>query len=74
MQEGELGGKYGLSRGDCAYINIQAVRGLYASAKDAILKKAVRFRNSWIEFDTNEDYEAAMKWEETGMLDKFIRL
>ncbi len=31
---GELGGKYGLSREDCAYINIQAVRGLYASAKD----------------------------------------
>lgn len=31
---GELGGKYGLSRDDCAYINIQAVRGLYASAKD----------------------------------------
>lgn len=31
---GELGGMYGLSREDCAYINIQEVRGLYASAKD----------------------------------------
>lgn len=36
--------------------------------------KAVKFRNGWIEFDTNEDYETALKWEETGMLDKFIRL
>lgn len=31
---GQLGEKYGLSREDCAYINIQAVRGLYASAGD----------------------------------------
>lgn len=31
---GELGAKYGLSREECAYINIQVVRGLYASAKD----------------------------------------
>lgn len=31
---GELGEKYGLAREDCAYVNIQAVRGLYASAKD----------------------------------------
>lgn len=31
---GDLGAKCGLSRGDCAYINIQAIRGLYASAKD----------------------------------------
>ena len=31
---GELGEKHGLSREDCSYINIQAVRGLYASARD----------------------------------------
>lgn len=41
---GELGGKYGLSREDCAYINIQAVRGLYASAKDigTVLDKSAK--------------------------------
>lgn len=36
--------------------------------------KAVRFRNGWIEFDTNEDYETAVKWVEHGMLERFIRL
>lgn len=36
--------------------------------------RAVKFKNGWIEFDTNEDYETAMKWEETGMLDEFIQL
>ncbi|MDE7431626.1 MAG: phosphoenolpyruvate synthase [Lachnospiraceae bacterium] len=41
---GELGGKYGLSRDDCAYINIQALRGLYASTKDVgkVLNKSAR--------------------------------
>lgn len=41
---GELGGRYGLSREDCAYINIQAVRGLYASAKDigTVLDKSAK--------------------------------
>ena len=36
--------------------------------------KAVKFKNGWIEFDTNEDYETAIKWEDTGMLDKLIQL
>lgn len=36
--------------------------------------KAVKFRNGWIEFDTNEDYEAAVKWVENGTLERFIRL
>lgn len=31
---GELGAEYGLSREECAYINIQAVRELYASSKE----------------------------------------
>lgn len=41
---GELGEKHGLSKEDCAYINIQAVRGLYASVKDVAktLDKSVR--------------------------------
>jgi len=30
--------------------------------------KAVHFKNGWIEFDTNEDYENAMKWAEEGTL------
>lgn len=36
--------------------------------------KAVRFRNGWIEFDTNEDYETAVKWLRAGELNKFIDL
>lgn len=41
---GKLGEKHGLSRDDCAYINIQAVRGLYASTKDIgpTLEKSAR--------------------------------
>lgn len=41
---GKLGGKYGLSKDSCAYINIQALRGLYASAKDVgmTLNKSVQ--------------------------------
>lgn len=35
--------------------------------------KAVKFRNGWIEFDTNEDYETAIKWVEEGTLERFIR-
>lgn len=31
---GELGAEYGLSREDCAYVDIQAVRGLYASTRE----------------------------------------
>ncbi|MDE7431713.1 MAG: phosphocholine cytidylyltransferase family protein [Lachnospiraceae bacterium] len=36
--------------------------------------KAVKFRNGWIEFDTNEDYETAVKWLENDMLERFIKL
>lgn len=36
--------------------------------------KAVRFRNGWIEFDTNEDYETAIQWLEEGTLERFISL
>lgn len=32
--------------------------------------RAVRFSNGWIEFDTNEDYEAVIKWSESGDLAK----
>lgn len=41
---GELGGRYGLLKEDCAYINIQVVRGLYTSAKDigTTLEKSAR--------------------------------
>lgn len=28
--------------------------------------RAVKFRNGWIEFDTNEDYETAVKWLRAG--------
>ena len=36
--------------------------------------KAIRFRNGWLEFDTNEDYEKAMEWERDGSLLELIRL
>lgn len=36
--------------------------------------KAVRFKNGWIEFDTNEDYENACEWVKNGELDKIIEL
>lgn len=40
---GNMGEKYGLKREDCAYLDIQAVKGLYASAKDVgeVLAKSV---------------------------------
>ncbi len=36
--------------------------------------KAKRFRNGWIEFDTNEDYEKQLQWLECGELSQFIEL
>lgn len=36
--------------------------------------RAVRFNNGLIEFDTNEDYETAVKWAENGTLERFVRL
>lgn len=36
--------------------------------------KAVKFKNGWIEFDTNEDYETAVKWVENGTIGKFVSL
>lgn len=36
--------------------------------------RAVRFRNGWIEFDTNEDYETAVQWVENGTIKRFISL
>lgn len=36
--------------------------------------KAERFAGGWIEFDTNEDYEKAVKWAETGELGTVIDL
>lgn len=34
--------------------------------------KAERFKNGWIEFDTNEDYENACKWVEDGSIKEFL--
>lgn len=36
--------------------------------------KAIKFYNSWIEFDTNEDYENACKWIEDGSINDIIKL
>lgn len=36
--------------------------------------EAVKFVNGWIEFDTNEDYENACDWVESGEINTIIRL
>lgn len=36
--------------------------------------KAIRFVNGWVEFDTNEDYENAMKWYNDESLKNFIQI
>lgn len=36
--------------------------------------KAEIFHNGWIEFDTNEDYEKAVKWADNDSLKEIIRL
>ena len=36
--------------------------------------KAIHFNNGWIEFDTNEDYENAIKWAKDGSLLNIIGL
>ena len=36
--------------------------------------KAEKYSNGWIEFDTNEDYELASKWVQTGKITDFIDL
>ena len=36
--------------------------------------KAVHFNNGWIEFDTNEDYENAIRWVQYGSIGDVIRL
>lgn len=36
--------------------------------------KAIRFQHGWLEFDTNEDYENATRWQKAGELDDVICL
>lgn len=36
--------------------------------------KANKIRRGWMEFDTNEDYENALKWARTGEIKRFIDL
>ena len=47
---------------------------LQAVIEDGAAVKAVEFRNGWIEFDTNEDYENACQWVKDGSLQKLIRI
>ena len=47
---GEMGARYGLTRDDCAHLNIRVVRELYASAKneeETILKSVEEGRAAW---------------------------
>ena len=41
---------------------------LNALIQDGYPVKAVRFKNGWIEFDTNEDYERACRWVMDGTI------
>jgi len=36
--------------------------------------QAVKIQNGWLEFDTNEDYERALKWDKEKILDKFYKI
>lgn len=36
--------------------------------------KAVRFQHGWLEFDTNEDYENAIRWLNKNSLDRLFRI
>ena len=36
--------------------------------------KAIHFNGGWIEFDTNEDYENAIKWVKNGSISEIINL
>ncbi len=36
--------------------------------------KAIHFNNGWIEFDTNDDYENALKWFDDGLIANIISL
>lgn len=47
------------------------LNAIIESGKDV---KAVHFKNGWIEFDTNEDYETALEWADRGHLNSIIQL
>lgn len=47
---------------------------LNALIQSGEMVKAECFRNGWIEFDTNEDYENACRWVEDGSIDIVIKL
>lgn len=45
---------------------------LQALIEDGAEVRAVEFRNGWIEFDTNEDYENACQWIEDGSIQELL--
>ena len=47
---------------------------LQAIIEDGSIVKAEKFSNGWIEFDTNEDYEKALQWVETGKIFEYVML
>ena len=47
---------------------------LNAIIESGNMVKAIHFRNGWIEFDTNEDYENACDWIRTGALNELITI
>lgn len=47
---------------------------LMALIKDKYQVKASHYKNGWIEFDTNEDYEKMCELAENSEIDRFITL
>jgi L-glutamine-phosphate cytidylyltransferase len=47
---------------------------LQALIEGGFTVSAEKFSNGWIEFDTNEDYETATKWLETGKISEFLEI
>lgn len=47
---------------------------LQAIVEEGETVKAQLFCHGWIEFDTNEDYERACEWVETGEINKLIKM
>lgn len=46
---------------------------LQALIKNNEQVKAIEFNNGWVEFDTNEDYEKAIEWLDSGIIKKFLK-
>jgi NDP-sugar pyrophosphorylase family protein len=47
---------------------------LNAMIEEQCVVNALKTNNGWMEFDTNEDYEKALKWYKNGTLKSIIKI